>query len=69
MVGMAQYLRVVVDQHDGVSVGDQVVHNTRETCDVGRMKADGGFVEHIHHARSTVAHCAGQLHPLALAGG
>ena len=69
MVGMAQYLRVVVDQHDGVSVGDQVVHNTRETCDVGRMKTDGGFVEHIHHARSTVAHCAGQLHTLPLAGG
>ena len=59
----------MVDQDDGVAVGDEIVHHAGKPHDVRRMQTDRRLVEHIEDAGRAVAHCAGQLHPLALAGG
>ncbi len=40
-----------------------------EAVDVGRMQADGGFVEDVEHSGGLVAHGAGELNPLPLTGG
>ena len=58
----------MVDQNDGIAVGDQIVHHTGQAHDIRRVQADGRLVKHIEDAGRSVAHCAGQLHPLALTG-
>ena len=68
-VGFVQDLRVVIDENDGIAVRHQVVHHSGEAHDVGRVQADGRLIQHIEHAGRAVAHGAGQLHPLPLAGG
>ena len=39
-----------------------------EAHDVGRVQTDARLIEHIEHTGRAVAHGAGQLHPLSLAG-
>mgnify|MGYP000361576676 FL=1 len=41
-VGIPQDLGVVIHQHDGVAVRDQVVHHAPQALDVGGVQADGG---------------------------
>ena len=40
-----------------------------QAVDVGRVQPDGRLVQHVQHAGGAVAHGAGQLHALPLAGG
>ena len=68
-VGLPEDLSVMVHQKDGVAVPDQIVHDAGEPRDVGRMKADGRFVQHVEHSCSAVPHRPRQLHPLPFAGG
>ena len=39
-VGFGQNLRVVIHQHHGISVSDQVIHHTAKANDVRRVQAD-----------------------------
>ena len=48
---------------------DQIVHHPGQAHNIGRVQTDGRLVQHIENARCAVADGAGQLHPLALAGG
>ena len=59
----------MVDQHDGVPVAQQVADDSVEAVDVGRMQADGRFVEDVEHPGGLVAHGAGERDPLPLTGG
>ena len=59
----------MVDEQDGIPVGDEVVHDRVQAVDVRRVQPDRGLVQHVEHAGRPVAHRAGKLHPLALAGG
>ena len=68
-VGLLQDLRIMIDQNDGIAVRHKVVHHPGEAHDVGRVQADARFIEHIEYAGRAVAHGAGQLHSLPLAGG
>ena len=68
IVGMAQHLRVVVHEHHRVAVVHEVVHHAQQTLEVRGVHADRRFVEHVEYAGGLVAHRAGELHPLALAG-
>ena len=68
-VGLLQNLRVVVDQDDGVAVGDEIVHHAGKPHDIRRVQTDRRLVEHIEDAGRAVAHGAGELHALPLAGG
>ena len=65
VIRAAQHLRVMVDEHDGVAVRDEIVHDADEPFDVGRMEADGWLVEHVEDARCVVAHGARELRALA----
>ena len=47
VVGGGEDVRVVVDEEDGVAVGDEVVHDTRKALDVVGVQADGGFIQYI----------------------
>ena len=67
-IGMAQHLRVMIHQHHGIAIGHQIVHHTHQSLQIVRMQADGRLVEHIEHPGRAVAHGAGQLHALTLAG-
>ena len=67
MIRAAEYPHVVVHEHHGVTVVQEVVHHTEQALDVGRVQADGRLVKHVEHAVRTVAHGAGELHALALA--
>ena len=68
-VRLRQHLCVVINEHHRVAVGDQVVHDAVQAHDVGGVQPDGRLVQHVQNAGGAVAHGAGQLHPLALAGG
>ena len=61
-------LRVVVHKQDGISIGDEVVHDRVQPGDICGMQADRGLVQHVEHAGRPVAHRAGELHALPLAG-
>ena len=69
IIGFRQYARVVVDNDHGVAVIHQIAHYAHQAVDIGRMQADRGLVQHIEHARRSVAHHAGELHALALTRG
>ena len=62
-------LRVVIDEDDGVAVHDQVLHDARQSLDVGGMQADGGLVEDVENTGGAVSHRPGKLHALPLPGG
>ena len=69
IVGFRQYARIVVDNNHGVAVIHQIAHHTHQAVDIGRMQADRGLVQHIEHARRSIAHHASKLHALALTRG
>ena len=46
-VSHRQQLRVMIDQHHGVAVGNQVVHDTDQAGNIGRVKPDGRFIQDI----------------------
>ena len=66
---MTQHAHVMVHQHDGVAICQQVVHDAEQALHVGGVKPDRGLVQHVEHARRPVAHGTGELDALALAGG
>ena len=69
IVGFHQYARIVVDNNHGVAVIHQIAHHAHQAVDIGGMQADRRLVQHIEHARRSVAHHAGELHALALTRG
>ena len=69
IVGFRQHARVVVDNNHGVAVIHQITHHAHQAVDIGRMQADRRLVQHIEHARRSVAHHASELHALTLARG
>ena len=58
----------MVDHNNRIAIAKQIIHHTQQAFDIGRMEADRRLIEHIEHAGRAVAHGAGQLHPLPLAG-
>ena len=66
IVGFRQHTCIVVDNNHGVAVIHQIAHHAHQAVDIGRMQADRRLVQHIKHARRSVAHHAGKLHTLAL---
>ena len=68
-VRLGENLGVVVHQQHRIAIRHQIVHHGGQPVDVGGMQANGGLVQHIQHPGGAVADRAGQLHPLALAGG
>ena len=69
IISLRQHARIVVDNDHGVAVAHQIAHHAYQTVDIGRMQADRGLVQHIKHARRSVAHHTGELHTLALTRG
>ena len=65
---MREHLGIVVHEDHGIAVRHEVVHHAGQSLEIGRVQADGRLVQHIEYARGAVAHRAGQLHALALAG-
>ena len=45
------------------------MHYPGQAYNIGRVQPDGRLVQHIQNAGCPIADSAGQLHPLALAGG
>ena len=58
VVRVAQHGHVVVHHHDGVAVGQKVVHDAQQPLDVRRMQPDGGLVQHVEDAGGAAAHGA-----------
>ena len=69
IVSFRQYARIVVDNNHGVAVAYQVAHHANQAVDICRMQADRGLVQHIKHARRSIAYHTGELHTLALTRG
>ena len=59
----------MVDNNHGVAITHQIAHYAHQAVDIGRMQADRGLVQHIKHARRSIAYHAGELHTLALTRG
>ena len=59
----------MVDQYDRVSIGDQGIHDSDETFDVGRVETDGRFVEDVQYAGGPVAYGPCHLSALSFSGG
>ena len=68
-VGLLQDLCIVIDENHGVAVSHQIVHHAGQAHDIRRVQTDRRLVEHIEDASRAVAHGAGELHALPLAGG
>ena len=66
-VCLGKHLGVVVHQQHRISVCHKVPHYPGQALQVRGVKPNGRFVQYIQHAGGAVAHCAGQLHALALA--
>lgn len=66
IVGFCQHACVVVDNNHGVAVVHQIAHHAHQAIDIGGMQADRRLVQHVQHARRSVAHHAGKLYALAL---
>ena len=64
---MAQHGHIVIHHHDGVAVGQKVVHDAQQPLDVRRMQPDGGLVQYVEDAGGAAAHGAREGHALALA--
>ena len=69
IVGFRQHTCIVVDNNHGVAVIHQIAHHAHQAVDIGGVKADRRFVQHIKHARRSVAHHASKLYALALTRG
>ena len=67
-IGLAENPRVMIDQKNGISIGDQIAHHSDQTIYIARMQSNGRLVQHIQYARCAVAYRTGQLHALALPG-
>ena len=59
----------MIDQENGIAVRDQIMHDTIQTHDVGRVQPDRRLVQHIEDARCPVANGSCQLHSLSFPGG
>ena len=68
-VGFLQNLCVMINQQDGITVPDQVVHYPVQPDNIGRVQSDGRLIENIQNAGCPVPDRPGQLHPLPLSGG
>ena len=66
---MFQDLGVMVNNYDGVSVCQQVVHDPCKALEVKRMETDRRFIKDIEYTCGTVPYCPGQLHPLPFSCG
>ena len=64
-----QHIRVMIHQHDGIPVHQQVLHDTHEAFYIRRMQPDGRFIQDVQHPGGSVPDAAGQLGPLPLPGG
>ena len=69
IISLRQYARIVVDNNHRVAVVHQIAHHAHQAVDIGRMQANRGLVQHIKHARRSVAHHASKLNALALTRG
>ena len=69
IVGFRQHTCIVVDNNHGVAVIHQIAHHAHQAVDIGGMQADRRLVQHIKHARRSVAHHASKLYALALTRG
>ena len=68
-VRFGEDLRVVVDEHYGVPVRHEVVHDVRKPLYVRGVQTDGRLVQHVQHARRAVAYRPRELRALTLARG
>ena len=67
MVGCGENLHIMIDEDDGIAVGDQILHHGQKSLDIARVQADGGFVQHVENAGGAVAHGTRKLHTLPFA--
>ncbi len=69
VVGVGDHVQVVLDDHDGGAVLDEVLQHADEGFHVQRVQPDGGLVEDEEGVVLVAAHLAGQLQALGLAAG
>lgn len=49
-VSFRQNLCIVINQQDGIAIGDQIAHDADQADDIGRMQSDGRFIQNIQNA-------------------
>ena len=59
----------MIHENYGVSVCNQVMHDTGESLDIRRVKTDRRLVQHIEDTRRAVSHGSRELHSLAFPSG
>ena len=69
VVGGPQDARVVVDDDNGIPIGEELTDDRQDAVNVGGVQADGRLVENVEDPSRLVAHGTGELHALALAVG
>ena len=68
VIGMRENSCVVIDQNDGVAIGDQIIHDPFKAFNVGGMQTDRRFIKNVKDAGRAVADGSGQLGSLSFAG-
>ena len=67
VLGGADGVFVVFDHHQRVAVVAELLQRAQQDAVVARVKADGGFVEHVAHALQVAAQLRGQADALRFA--
>ena len=61
IVGIADHVKIVLDDHDRCAVVDQCLKNAQQHLHVERVQADGRLVENEDGVRLRFANLAGEL--------
>ena len=69
VVGVGDHVQVVLDDHDGGAVLDELLQHADERFHVERVQPDGGLVEDEEGVVLAAAHLAGELQALGFAAG
>ena len=69
MIGAVDRLLVVLDHDHGVAQVAQALQRVEQPAVVALVQADGGLVQHVHHAGEPRADLGGEPYPLRLAAG
>src|SRR5438034_11215211 len=69
-IGVANYIKVVLDDHNGVAQVGQPMQHIEQLFDIVEMQARGGLVQQVKSLTGlTFAQFAGQFNALGLAAG
>ena len=68
IVGPPQNPHIMIHQHDRIAIGNQAVHDSHKTVNIGRMKPYARLIKDIKHTGHFITYRPRKLNTLPLSG-